>query len=107
MQIEKKMEYNLKNFQIQINEIEEEARVKRVDLARKFAEGNNPYKVGDIITDGSDTLLIKGWRLHLGFRNELPIMAYYGTELKKDGTPKIRQNGVYIYQSRLVKKDEI
>ena len=98
------MEYTLENYKKGLAEIENEATVRKNKLAREFAEANNPFKEGDIITDGVDTLEIKSFKVSLGWGNTLPEIVCYGVELKKDGTPKIRQSRICIYQSSATKK---
>lgn len=97
------MEYTLENYKAELAKIEEEVKERKHKLAREFAQGNNPYKLGDIITDGTNTIQITKFKLSIGWGNELPCLAFYGVELKKDGTPKLRQSGEAIYQRNIIK----
>lgn len=46
---------------------------------------NNPYKVGDIFTDHIGSIVIENIKPYC---SDEPCCVYYGTELKKDGTPR-------------------
>lgn len=74
---------------------EMEARHKKEsnDLAIEYAKANNPYEVGDILTDGRGTTIqvdricySRGttW----GGYSEFPFCVYEGALLKKDLTPR-------------------
>jgi hypothetical protein len=72
------------------------------ELALAYAKENNPYKIGDTITDHAGSLIIERIDYSLTFGNgEYPCCVYSGTELKKDGTPKKNQEGRGVYQSNL------
>lgn len=68
-------------------------------LRRECAEANNPYKIGDVISDHYHTIRIEsmaeyGW-------GTLPYMLYRGVELKKDGTPTKRQENTEMHQTNI------
>lgn len=74
---------------------EMEARHKKEsdDLAEEYAKANNPYKVGDILTDGGDrTIQVDRIRYSRGTTwggySEFPFCVYEGLRLKKDLTPR-------------------
>lgn len=71
----------------------------------EFAKSNNPYKVGDIVTDHIGALQIQ--RISVCAPqpyNPLPCCIYRGVELKKDGTPKKHQDPMrYVYQFNIKK----
>ena len=102
MQIEKKMEYNLENYKVKVAEIEAEATKKKRSLAIEFANANNPYKKGDIVTDHIGSLRIEKMTWTFGFNNNiLPYCHYYGIELKKDGTPMKKQSARAVSQTNI------
>lgn len=80
------------DFQRRIKELEEE-----------YALSNNPYKVGDIIEDHIGKLKIEEIKTEK-YLGDLPFCAYYGIELKKDGTPCKRQTGRHIHQNYIKKR---
>lgn len=97
------MEYNLENYKAHIAEIEKEMQAKKDKLIREYASANNPYKIGDIITDSIGSLIIEKINFVRPSYNTLPSCVYYGTELKKDGTPMKRQSKRPIYQNYIIK----
>lgn len=70
------------------------------ELQKSVALENNPYKVGDIVTDHIGSLEIKEIRVYRSY-GELPTCIYYGVELKKDGTKKAKQENRPVYQINL------
>lgn len=97
------MEYTIEKYREKIAEIEEEAAQKKRLLVREFALGNNPYKKGDIIKDDIGSLIIEKVQVHFGFGNSLPYCSYTGVELKKDGTPRLKQDNRRISQLNIIK----
>lgn len=73
------------------------------DLALQYAKENNPYIVGDVITDHVHTIIIEsiGYWLALGE----PQCAYTGVWLKKDGNPNKLGEKHTVYQSNIVKPE--
>jgi len=59
-------------------------------IKRQYADAHNPYKVGDVFTDHIGSILIEKWQYAYtgGSNYNTPSLVYYGSELKKDGTPK-------------------
>jgi hypothetical protein len=71
----------------------------------KYANENNPYKVGDIIQDDRGTIIkITNWKIDLGFDRRLPVCVYIGKQLKKDLTPFKRNTEEAIYQTRITQQ---
>ncbi len=98
------MEYNLENYQKALNEIDKEMEERRRKLSILFAKENNPYKEGDIVTDNIGSLEIKSIKYFNNGWNALPCCVYYGSELKKDGSPKLRQEKRGVYQTNIIEK---
>jgi hypothetical protein len=98
------MEYTLEKFKSGIEDIETYAELKKSQLIAQFALANNPYKIGDIVTDHIGSLLIEKIKVRNQYNyNKLPDCLYFGIELKKDGTPKIRQDkDRRIFQSNII-----
>lgn len=71
-------------------------------LIRQYCDSNNPYKIGDVFTDHIGSVLIES----IGYWYSTPACClYFGTELKKDGTPKKNGEKRWAYQSNdLTKK---
>ncbi len=95
------MKYSLEDYKARIAEIEKEAEDKKKAFMMEVANANNTYKKGDIVSDGTTTLQVEVIKVARGWANELPCCVYYGIELKKDSTPKIRQSGEGVYQRNI------
>ena len=80
-------------------DLEKEFNDNKHEIYKQYAESNNPYKVGDIISDYYHSIKIVNWRTHISLGT--PELVYYGVELKKDGTPNKKQNNTTIYQSNI------
>ena len=75
-------------------------------LGVEYAKSNNPYKIGDVISDGVETIKIGRVQpvlaSYIHVSAGFPVCRYYGVQLKKDGTPKKRQDPTSsIYQSNI------
>lgn len=99
------MEYTLEKFCEGLKAIEVEASQKRELLNKVFAIHNNPYKVGDIVEDSNGKLEIEKITYSSSYGNYLPQCVFRGIDLKKDGTPKLRQDkDRRVYQSNIIKE---
>jgi hypothetical protein len=54
------------------------------ELIKRYCIANNPYKVGDVFTDHMGSINIEKITYSVYSR----CCVYFGTELKKNGTPK-------------------
>ena len=70
------------------------------ELKKKYADANNPYKVGDIIQDHIGKGKIEKIAYYFSFS---PECIYYCQELKVDGTPGKNKSRRWIYQNNLNK----
>lgn len=74
-------------------EMEARHEQEKKDLAIAYAKANNPYKVGDILTDGRgrtiqvDRICYSRGTTWGGY-SEFPFCIYEGAVLKKDLTPR-------------------
>lgn len=69
------------------------------DVAKKYCDANNPYKVGDVFTDHIGSIIIERIEYHTSLGSYY-CCVYYGTILNKDGTPtKKKGNKRFAYQS--------
>lgn len=71
-------------------------------LASKYAHKNNPYKIGDIITDHIGSGRILRCLVHIGMRSALPCMVYECENLTKIGGVNKREPKRSIYQSNII-----
>lgn len=89
-------------YDIAIKEIEHRVEDSKKKLAINYATSNNPYKVGDVITDHFHTIRIERWKTVLGGFS-YPSLVYYGTVLNKDGKDAKNQKDNYMYQENIIK----
>jgi len=94
------------DYEIRLKEINERFEKEKSELAERFAVSNNPYKVGDIITDsvGSIKIEVIKYTLGGGYYGKYPQCVFRGVELKKDLTPTKKGEKRTIYQSSILKK---
>ena len=80
--------------------IERRSKLDKRKLAQDYALSNNPHGIGDIITDGYDTIKIESIKWSFQLR-KYPMCAYSGPRLKKNLEPY--KNGQYntIFQCNL------
>jgi hypothetical protein len=75
---------------------------KKKELIKAFCDSNNPYKIGDVFTDHISSIIIEKIKYDSGF-GAYPACVYFGTVLKKDGTPKKSQEKRNAWQSNDIK----
>jgi hypothetical protein len=83
-----------------VKQLESDFEMKKISLMKEFVVANNPYKVGDTVTDLAGTILIESMGFAWG-ANSKPCATYYGPELKKDGTPKKNRDKRRVWQSNV------
>ena len=89
-------------YEDRLRELKVEFEQKKSKLIKEYVDANNPYKIGDKVTDHYQNVSIRIEKIdyHLSLYGT-PCAVYYGPELKKDGTPKKNGNKMYVYQSNL------
>jgi len=94
---------NKKDFLSQLNILRQDYKKAKEDLYLKFAEENNPYKIGDIVSDYYHTIRIR--KIKYYFPNaraifndgsDFPTTTYIGTELNLEFSPKRIQKNIYM-----------
>lgn len=89
-----------------LHEINVKAENERRVLARAFATEHSPVKVGDYISDYSNTIRVyESWEIakRAYEYNSLPCLVYRGMTCKKDGTPRKNSKKCSIYQYNLLR----
>ena len=94
------MEYQ--EYEDRLRELKVEFEQKKMKLVKEYVDANNPYKIGDKVTDPYQevSIIIEKIKYHISLYG-FPCAVYYGPELKKDGTPKKNGNKTYVYQINL------
>lgn len=88
-------------YKNKLAELANEYEAKKRKVITEYALSNNPYKVGDMITDHSSTIKIEKIQPYLGY-NELPICLYTGTQYTKKGEISKKQDYTKIYQRNII-----
>ena len=98
------MEYTFDEYKkrLQVIDNERQKQVNRLNI--EFANANNPYTIGDKVTDHNGTILIEKINHTAGAYNHLPSCVYFGLELKKDGKPRKDNNKRNLWQSNIETK---
>ncbi len=76
--------------------IDEQSLRSKKDLVIKYAMENAKFKIGDIIRDGSETILVE--KIKASQFMGLPDTVYVGKALKKDLSPKKSGESNTLYQ---------
>ena len=89
-----------------LHEINVKAENERRVLARAFATEHSPVKVGDYISDHSNTIRVSSFCVVVKSAyelNSLSCLFYLGMTCKKDGTPRKNPKKCSIYQCNLLR----
>lgn len=89
----------IEDYETQKQNIVRQASKDKDALLIKFVDDNNPYKIGDTVTDHIGS--IRYDELKYTIVNNIPTAVYRGVELKKDGTPKKRVIFRSVYGSNI------
>lgn len=93
----KKEEYKIKK-----EEILKRHSLELSDFNRKVAFNNNPYKIGDIITDHCCTIKIEKIQFTTSY-DSFPICVYTGVKLNKDLSENKLGKKEKIFQTNIIK----
>lgn len=90
-----------KEYKEQLNALEADYEKKKRELDLTFAKRNNPVRIGDKVRSRYMYILVEKMVLckPLNFH---PCVRYFGTELKKDGTPKKSNTKGYVFQINVI-----
>jgi hypothetical protein len=88
-------------YKSKFDEINNDCQLKLKSLAKEYAISNNPYKIGDVVTDHMGSIKIEQIQFTLGGGKYIPECAYTGIELTKKGEPNKRGTKRRIYQSSI------
>lgn len=90
------------DYKLKLQELEKEFSIKKENLKKQYAFENNPYKIGDIVTDHIGSIKIESIVPTIPFLSNEPSCYYEGIELKKDLTPKKKGDKRMVYQGNIV-----
>lgn len=76
---------------------------EKEQLYKEYALSNNTVKVGDKFIDHIGTIIVEKIGVTLNFLDNFPSCIYYGTELKKDGTPTKKMTKRWAHQCNQIK----
>lgn len=85
----------------ELNIIDLEYNLEKKKAINKYCDANNPYKVGDIFTDHIGSIKIE--KIMYDYSLSL-CCVYFGSELKKDGTPRKDGNKRNAWQTNSISK---
>jgi hypothetical protein len=58
----------------------------RLELSKKYAIANCPYKVGDVFCDHIGAITIQSITIKTSIYSDFPEVVFHGVELRKDGS---------------------
>jgi hypothetical protein len=89
-------------YKSKVNEINNDHQEKLRLLAKEYAYSNNPYSIGDIVTDPVGSIKIEQIKYQKGsIWSSFPSCIYFGIELTKKGEPNKRGNKRSVFQSNI------
>lgn len=94
---------NIQDLKSEILAIEEKFNNDKKELIKKYVIANNPYTIGDIITDHTCSIKISSIGIYFSSDLHNCCCIYRGLELKKDGNPRKDNKIGLIYQSNILK----
>ena len=98
---------NLEEYNALIKQAEEDFLLKKKQITRDCALSNNPYKVGDVITDHVGSIKIEKIKYAFGRFGELPCCTYEGVILNKNGEPSTKKdNKRGVWQNNIITTQE-
>lgn len=83
----------------EISELQQQHEKDKYALHKKYAFANNPYKVGDIVTDHYKTVKIERIGIYVGLGET--CCKYTGQVLRKDGQPAKDQKDNTVFQMNI------
>ena len=92
------MEYS--EYKDKLSDLKAKHHNEKVALAREYAYSNNPYKVGDTVTDHIGSIRVDRIRVDI---TDNPCCIYYGIELTKKGVPYKSGSTRGVYQMNIKK----
>ena len=78
-------------------QIDRSYKAAKNELYKEFAYANNPYKIGDIVSDHMGSIKIERINVCLSYLST-PLCVYFGTEYTKKGEPNKRGGKRSVYQ---------
>jgi hypothetical protein len=91
----------IEDYNIRKNNLKAEYQQKENSLTKEFIDSNNPYKIGDIVTDHIGSIKIESMSYYISYSK--PEATYTGLELKKDKTPTKKLSKRTVYQNNIIK----
>lgn len=80
------------DYDLELKKIEDDYKIAKSNLYKKFAKSNIIYNIGDIITNCNTeiTIMVEKYGTYVSSTEKLPkpIYIYIGIMVKKDLTPK-------------------
>lgn len=92
----------IQEYKEKLQEIKNEAIKKEQILAVEYAKANNPYKVGDIVTDHVGSIQVERITYTMDINN-IPCAVFIGYELNKNGSKKKIDSLRNVYQTNIRK----
>ena len=89
-------------YKEELAELGKKHNIEKFQLTKKHAELNNPYKIGDIVTDGN--IIIKIDKFTPSCFGSNPTLILHGIKLKKDLTPFKDNSRDSMYQNYTVNR---
>lgn len=91
---------NKEQYKLELEVLKKKYEKAKNDLAKKYALSNNPYKIGDIVTDHYHSVKIEKIGVYIGI-SQVPECVFYGKDVNSKGIELKRQTGNPVHQSNI------
>ena len=92
----------LEKYERLLQEMRMKHRAEKMILSLKYANENNPYKIGDIVVDHYQRVKIEKIEYNTTYSKQIPICVYIGPLLKKNNEPLKNGNHGEVFQDNII-----
>jgi len=91
----------IEEYKFDLKRLEGKFNEQKNELIKTYCKANAQHDIGDIASDHIGSIRVEQYKYSLSSHTYLPVLNYYGTVLKKDGTPTKKSEQRIIYGENL------
>lgn len=89
-------------YKKKLEDLESTLKVDKFNLVKQYIDESLTCKIGDTITDHCGSIIFEKLKYTIQYRTGKPTPIYFGTELKKDGTPRKDKSKRDVYGENVI-----
>ena len=89
---------DFEEYELKINELKHQHNRDIHNLKKEYAMANNTVKIGEVVQDHIGKIIVESIGVYYA---DKPECFYCGTELKKNGEPRIKKSTRTVYQTNI------